>query len=318
MIVEKVSADKIEVDGTWQTKTTVCGNILELAAFSKVNRAGSQIYNLGERRYCHKDDVEVDYQTGEVTIPEECIKEFKEKAVARVDNLQGLRRSMKAVRDLINCNVVNPVSARWITLTYAENMTDPKRLYTDRGAFWKRVKRWCTKNDIAIPEYISVVEPQARGAWHLHELWIFPDKAPFLENEVVRNLWSFGFVTVRALENVDNVGAYLTAYLCDIPLEEAEAGTSGTVVTKQFAENGKQIEKKFVKGGRLHLYPAGMNFYRTSRGVARPDVSWTSYGVAKENVDGLTSTFERGLHLSDGEGFESDIKYEYYNRVRKK
>ena len=70
-------------------------------------------------------------------------------------------------------------------------------------------------------EYITAAEPQGRGAWHLHCVFIFAGKAPYMENAVVRDCWKQGFVTVKRLDDVDNVGAYLTAYLGDMELSEA-------------------------------------------------------------------------------------------------
>ena len=81
---------------------------------------------------------------------------------------KGVRQTLAIIRALINCNVVNPSFCRWLTFTYAENMTDTKRLYKDWDTFRKRFGRWCAQNGIDKPEYIAVVEPQGRGAWHLH------------------------------------------------------------------------------------------------------------------------------------------------------
>ena len=86
----------------------------------------------------------------------------------RADNQKGVRQTLARIRALINCNVVNPSFCRWLTFTYAENMTDTKRLYKDWDTFRKRFGRWCAQNGIDKPEYIAVVEPQGRGAWHLH------------------------------------------------------------------------------------------------------------------------------------------------------
>ena len=42
----------------------------------------------------------------------------------RADNQKGVRQTLARIRALINCNVVNPSFCRWLTFTYAENMTD--------------------------------------------------------------------------------------------------------------------------------------------------------------------------------------------------
>lgn len=294
-------------------KVTTCGNVIETMSMSKVNRKGSAIINLGDYKYVLPG--EIDNVTGEITGE---IKEFN-RTDNRSENLNGLAKSMKAVRDLINCNVVDPSCVRWVTLTYAENMTDTKRLYTDTDKFIKRLKYYHNKNGLEDFEYIHIVEPQGRGAWHIHGLWIYKNKAPYLPNNDIADLWQHGFVTVKKLDEVDNVGAYITAYLCDVPVEEYE----GTAQPKQIKtvevenEDGKKVKKKYVKGGRLHLYPSKMNFYRTSRGVKRPTVEWMKREQAKEKVKAGTLTYSKAIRLSDGDEFTSEILYEYYNTVGK-
>lgn len=287
-------------------KVTECGHITEIMEMSKKNNS-CPIRKLDSDNYLLLD-------TGEV-------KEFK-RTVDRAQDSAAKSRfaaSMKALRDLINCNCTEPVNCRWMTFTYEENMTDTKRLYEDRKAFWKRVCRWHKKNSLPVPEYISVVEPQGRGAWHLHELWIYPKKAPFLPNETIRELWQQGFVTVKKLEDCDNIGAYLTAYLTDVPLEEYEGSFYDTdiKIAEVTQEDGSKVSKKLVKGARLNLYPAKMNFYRCSRGVNRPLIEWTSKTIAKEKVSGATLTYSSAIRLSsDDNSFSNDIKYEYYNAIR--
>lgn len=289
-------------------KVTECGNVTEILEMERKNNQCTT-RKLNAYEY-------VLLETGE-------IKEYN-KTDNRAENSSARSRfakSMKDLRNIINCNCTKIMNCRWITFTYAENMTDPKRLYKDREKFWKRVQYWHKKNGLSVPEYISVVEPQGRGAWHLHELWIYPNKAPFLPNKDIAELWQQGFVTVKKLDDIDNVGAYLTAYLCDVPVEEYEGPISNVEIkiAECKNENGEEIQKKFVKGARLNLYPAGMNFYRSSRGIERPVVQWTSKEEAKEKVKGATLTYSKTIRLiSDDETFSNDLKYDYYNTVRKK
>lgn len=292
--------------GTGMCKVTECGHITEIMEMYKKNNSCA-IRKLDSENYVLLD-------TGEV-------KQFN-KTLDRAQDSAAKSRfaaSMKALRDLINCNCTEPINCRWMTFTYAENMTDTKRLYRDRQKFWQRVTYWHKKNSIPAPEYISVVEPQGRGAWHLHELWIYPQKAPYLPNETIRELWQQGFVQVKKLEDCDNIGAYLTAYLTDVPLEEYEGSFYDTdiKIAEVTQEDGSKVSKKLVKGARLNFYPAGMNFYRTSRGINRPSVEWTTKAAAKEKVSGATLTYSSAIRLSsDDNSFSNDIKYEYYNAIR--
>ena len=54
-------------------------------------------------------------------------KMFENKAENRSENLESLRRTFARVRDLINNNFTgDSIKEKFITLTYAENMTDVK------------------------------------------------------------------------------------------------------------------------------------------------------------------------------------------------
>lgn len=325
MIVKHIDSSDF-TKGYPLVKVTECGNVIEVMETTSRNTKGSQIQRIDEDHYINKKFFDAD--TGEIKLPygyefDSLVKEFK-RTENRGQNIKGMKQSMKKLRDLINCNVTNPLFCRWITLTYAQNMTDPKQLYKDHKNFIERLHTYHKNNGLPDFEYISCVEPQGRGAWHVHSLWIYRNtKAPYLPNEDIRRVWGHGFVTVRKVENVDNVGAYLTAYMCDVEVDDFKQiqdqlpKTSFDVKTVEVEENGKKIEKKYVKGARLYLYPNKMNFYRASRGVKKPVVEWMTEEKAKEKVSEATETYRKTIRLTDDEtGFTNDLNYTYYNTIR--
>lgn len=258
-------------------KVTKSGNITDIL-YSKKQNSTCYIRKLDSNRYC-------DLRTGEV---KEC-KHIEN----RQQNLKFVANSLKSLRQIINTNVQDISTCRWITLTYAENMQDPKRLRKDAEHFFERLR-----NQFGHCEYISVAEPQARGAWHLHVILIFDGVAPFMNNVDVRNAWKRGFVNVRALDNVDNVGAYLTAYLGDLELSEAETeevpfGDKDVKVLEVEDAAGTKQKKSFVKGGRLHLYPPNFNIYRCSKGIKKPVVTRQSYKQAIAEVGSAKLTYKK-------------------------
>lgn len=249
----------------------------------------------------------------------------------RIDDLQEVSHSLSMLRDLINCNVTqkNKENVRWITLTYKENMQDTKRLYNDFKRFFTRFKRLYSDYKI---EYIVACEPQARGAWHMHCLFIFDRTAPFIaNNDVLAKLWGNGFTKVKRLSNdLDNLGAYLSAYLSDLDMtktnvkELAKKDVFSPVeadLKKVSVVDGQTLKepKKIIKGGRLHFYPSKFNIYRCSRGVKRPLVTTGSYHVVKEKA-GLTNlkpTYSKSLEITCDNNYKNTLIYEYYNTARK-
>lgn len=277
------------------------GNISEIMYSEKKNTTIS-IQKLDKEHY-------VDKRTGEV-------KEFTHMD-SRADDKNSVRVTLGKLRDIINANVVEPENCLWITLTYAENMTDEKRLYSD---FKKFIMRFRYKGYSF--EYIVAMEPQSRGAWHAHLIVIFDTKAPFIPNNEIAALWGHGFVKTKGLKNIDNVGAYLTAYLGDMDFDEViENGFnySGmeTKIIESTDENGEKTKKAIVKGARLKMYPPKFNIFRCSRGIKKPDVSYMPYSKAKKIVGNLMPTFERSVEISDDEtGFNNTIYTSQFNKKR--
>lgn len=275
---------------------TVCGNVIEVKQMTSRNTK----QNI---QFLENTDFYQVLRTGEVKE-----KKINEK---RVDDTKELRRTFKDLRDIINTNVVDVSFCRWVTLTYAENMTDFKRLYKDFDKFIKRFKYFCSSKGYGHFEYINAVEPQSRGAWHCHLLFIFDSKAPYIANKDLKDLWSFGFVTVKRLSgDVDNVGAYLTSYLTDLELDHIDK-------KNDFDKNVKNVNgKKYKKGARLHLYPANMRIYRTSRGIKKPIKIVMTPNELKKYIGSYEPTYQKLIELLDDD-FQSFIFTRYYNLKRK-
>lgn len=243
----------------------------------------------------------------------------------RAENKFQVGQSLKRLRDYINTNVVEPNNCKWITLTYKRNMTDVKQLYKDFKRFMTRFKRRFKEYEI---EYIAACEPQARGAWHMHLIIIFDRVAPFIPNDAIEVLWEQGFTKITKLDNIDNLGAYLTAYLGDMEFtaeNTLELQKQGLNVSQMALKEVNEIEgiklkkpKKFIKGGRLYMYPPKFNLYRISRGIKKPKKEYYSYHVAKEKAGLRLPTYTKGIKISDTENsFDNIIIYEYYNTKRK-
>lgn len=219
-------------------------------------------------------------------------------------NYQSLRSTFKRLKRLIGTNFRGGRSELWLTLTYRDSpMTDSKRLYKDFKNFIAKLRRHVKKN----LAYIVVIEPQASGSLHAHILMkTLNGSTLFVENEVVRKCWGQGFVNVRRLKDSDNVGAYLIAYLSDVDLNNLEGS---------FKQEG--TSKKIIKGGRLGLYPIGMQIYRTSRkGIKQPlKIKDSKENVQKKyDLSGLDPDYYKKFEIQRKGTEESFIvETEYYS-----
>lgn len=291
---------------TPETQVTVkrCGHIIEIrylrsSPVAVIEKVSAELY--------------VDKRTGEV-------KEFCH-SENRAESKASVAQSLRKLRDLINANLTDPETALWVTLTYAENMRDAKRLYEDFRRFWQRLRYYLDKQGHPPTQYIIAAEPQARGAWHLHCLFLFPEKAPFIPNADMAQIWGHGFTKTKSLKGIDNPGLYLTAYLGDMELSEAlRAGSTRGRITRASTidEQGKRQKKAVIKGARLRLYPPGFNLYRTSRGVKRPEIWQTTEAEAQEMIHGAPLTYEKTIAVTDEAGnVKNIINYRQYNIAAK-
>lgn len=244
---------------------------------------------------------------------------------------ESLRKTSRHVRELINTNVTDCTHVRWVTLTYRENMTDPKRLMRDYELFWKRFMHRCKKENRGNPEYISVIEPQGRGAWHIHALFIWGEDAPFIPNRVLADLWRHGFVSIKQPKDCDNLGAYFSGYLADMPEEDvlALSGEQRLAAQVSAAMNGTAVPvelqtadgdtKKIIKGARMALYPPGINIYRHSQGIRKPTIIKTTYHNAERYLQGSVQTYSQSFEIVDEKGVVVNrIMKASYNKNRKK
>lgn len=210
------------------------------------------------------------------------------------DSIKSVKQTVARLRRLVNANFYGEKNELFITLTYAENMTDHKRLYYDFRKFMMKLKYHYYNSDFL---YIAAAEPQERGAWHMHVLLKdLRAERLFIPHEHLAELWSHGFVFIQRIQDVDNVGAYLSAYLTNI-------------------KDGEKTKK----GARLRLYPCGMRIYRASRNCVRPESWYEKYeDVMIYHVRGAEKTYESAYEIHDEYRLLNRIKREQYNLHRKK
>lgn len=262
----------------------------------------------------------IDLGTGEV-------REF-DNTDNRSQGYNSLRQTLKNLRYLINNNFVGASNELFITLTYGRynnRVKDVKILYDDYSKFMKRLRY--EYRDKTTIDYINVVEPQGDGTWHCHVLLKFNDlDYIYIPNKFDENndpvdaplydLWGQGWVSVKRLTNVDNIGAYLTSYLTDIELNDDKQlfkvlGEGLEIIEKEV--EGKC--KKFIKGGRLHMYPSGINLYRKSRGIIAPERKKMRYKDIKQIVGSRIPNYSKKHDISV-DGFENVIIFQQYNLKR--
>jgi hypothetical protein len=141
-----------------------------------------------------------DEDTGEIIDQEK-----PEQTERREDNN---RRARMELRRTINASF--DVHSKFLTLTFAENITDVKTANAIYSKFMRKMKR-----KYGSIKYATVIEFQQRGAVHYHMI----ADLPYISKQELARIWGQGFVKINDItgqnggDGVDNVGAYVTAYM---------------------------------------------------------------------------------------------------------
>lgn len=256
------------------SKYTKMNNIIEIVSLSHKNSSCS-IKKLNKEEY-------VLLSTGEVFNCEHIENRGK--------NINTVRQSVARLRNLINNNFTGGKNELWITLTFGKNKVyNANELYPIFHSFIKRLRN---KFKEMVLDYIYVPEPHEKGDWHIH-LLLKSNKELYIKNSLLNQIWGNGFVKVNRLQDVDNIGAYVSAYLTNI-------------------KDGEETKK----GARLYLYPAGHQLYRCSKGILKPTSEYLPYYEAKKKVSSLKPTFSNTVSVVTDSGFSNIIHKEYFNLKR--
>lgn len=200
-------------------------------------------------------------------------------------NKESLLKTFNNLRRIINANF-DTKNSLFLTLTYKENMQDLEQARKDLKKFMRSLKRY---HNI---EYLAVLEPQGRGAWHYHILLKEKEKEnPFIEIDLLHKLWPQGAVFVERIKEVSNLGAYLTAYFTN-----TETGTK--------------------KNDRIKLYPKNCNFYTTSRGVIKPTKEKAiKREFEKDILKNYILVYQKEKVIKKDDKIINSITYKHYKKI---
>ena len=295
----QLNHDELGISPNSVVKVTTMNHIVEVQYMEKVNTE-AHIRKLNSDEY-------VDLNTGEV-------KAF-ERTENRSQGVNSLRKTFNRLRELINTNFEGLPNELFVTLTYRLQTNVPKVVYEDFKNFMKRLKY--KYKDTTTIDYINVLEPHATGNFHMHVLMRFNDlENIYIPNAELAEIWGNGFVQIQSLKNVDNIGAYVSAYLADIEIPEEKAKNLEGHPDLIEKDVGGQ-KKKFMKGARLVFYPTGVNIYRKSKGIREAEKEKMSYKTAQKKLGAVTPNFKYGVELIDDENnFRNTLIKEQYNLKR--
>jgi len=174
--------------------------------------------------------------------------------------LQSTREARNLTRRLALMNFNN--EDKFITLTYKDNMRDLGKADKDFKDFVKRFKYQMGMDQL---KYLAVRERQKRGAIHYHMLCDW--KQEMKTEEEIRHfervlgtgnwgvgIWRGGFVDIKPIDHVDNVGAYIIKYMT------------------------KNLSIELYKGKKLYLCSQGLERPKEYKGI-EAEVLFATYNL---------------------------------------
>jgi hypothetical protein len=132
-------------------------------------------------------------------------KEKQEKAKENYILSATYRAKSKIMRLIHGNQYVYSEKPVFLTLTFAENITDIKYANREFNKFIKRISRRIKKQ----MRYVAVHEFQKRGAIHYHII-IF--NLPFIEHKEIATIWRNGRIQIESVKN-EGLPFYMTKYI---------------------------------------------------------------------------------------------------------
>lgn len=309
MSLEFKRRDYCYIDPFATVSVTYMGNILRVKDIKNVNKE-CPILRLPGNKIKNK-------RTGEI---KECRPRIKNRSQGDI----SLGRTRRELMDLINtnCSEEKMKNCIFFTLTYKEVLQDTVKLYKDLDKFVKKFRYRYGK-----VEYIMLMAPQLKRkewSWHIHGIFIFKSKAPFIHNDDLQELWGHGITNDRCklYGKIDDIGRYLVSHLTNMPLDEVKklGLPYDEKDIKEVEINYKTGEKEkvlIVKGIRTKYYPPKFNIKRCSRGLEQPKTEREHYWEVRKKVDYRRPTYCSTLQIIDEENeWSNTIKTEEYNLSR--
>ncbi len=179
------------------------------------------------------------------------------------DRERALRRARQQIRRSINSNVCQyydsrgrPYLPKFLTLTFAKNVKELDKANYEWKKFRQRLE-YHVKDKL---KYLTVVEFQKRGAVHYHSMLF---NMPYIKEKVIKEAWGQGFIKINAIDNVDNLGAYVSKYLRKEISDERLRGEKCYFSSRGLFKPVELVEKYLIDAV-LEQIPGNCKVYETT------------------------------------------------------
>lgn len=190
-----------------------------------------------------------------------------------------LSRAKRSLRRTINANIGQygkEFTAKFLTLTFADNITDIDMANYEFIKFIKRLNYYLFGTKKANLKYTTVIEFQKRGAIHYHTI-IY--NMPYVKANDIANVWENGFIKINKIDNVDNVGAYVTKYMTKDNTDERLQGRKSYFSSKGLFKPIEITDKKIVEQVAAALPSQNVTYSATFENEYLGNITYKQYNL---------------------------------------
>ena len=183
----------------------------------------------------------------------------------------------------------------------------------------KTLRRKNKGNDV---KYFIALEFGANNGIHIHCILFWQYEIQEYMYDIIRTIWKHGSVCIRSLkDNADicNLGAYLTAYLRDMPIEEYQEafpyrGIPPKLIKSIYTSDSDGELKQYIKNARMKLYRSGFKLFRHSIGMEKAVKEYGNYESAMKEIaaEKKKCIHKNTINVTDDNGLNLVIQYETY------
>lgn len=182
---------------------------------------------------------------------------------------EGLRRSMKNLRQILKNNFIGGNNELFITLTTEKDTPRIREIKEEYQRFWKEIKKMYPDM-----EFVAVFEKaEDRDSWHIHSIIkAVNHKELYIPNKIIEEVWGKGYTK--------------TSRITDLPKEnvinEKNRMVYKDVMTERFAID--KVISYMCKTETKEEVPSGERCYETSKGIKRPTIRKVQYAEIREQM----------------------------------
>lgn len=282
LLISKLNRNIIETE--YHDKVIISGNIIEFYHFEKPQKLNRPKAEQKENKVPVSDWVLEGRMPGKGDAWE------PEEHDLIQTRFQNARRAKNNVRRLINSNVYQyddkkgrKILPKFITLTFADNIQEVEQANKYFTTFLQSLNRSIFGRGKGFKlKYLVVMEFQKRGAIHYHAIFF---NLPYIKAGVLADIWGNGFIQVKQINNVDNVGAYISKYLTKDYDDDRLDGKKRYFTSRGLKKPFVEIDIKKIALLRKAISEGFKVYDSTFENVFTGKINYLQYNLGRENLE---------------------------------